>query len=136
MSTSPPKRVLVVDDETSIVKYLEALLQDHGYETDSAQNGNEALEKARETPPDLISLDITMPEKSGIRFYRELKEEPELKHIPVVVVTAYTVYEGDADPLARFSDEGQSVPPPEELIHKPIDRDAFLEVVARLLGTA
>ena len=80
------KKILVVDDEPSVSSYLETLLQDNGYETTSAANGSEGLEKARSDRPDLVTLDISMPEKSGVRFYTELKNNPDLASVPVVML--------------------------------------------------
>jgi len=132
-SHSNGELVLVVDDEPGIVKYLEALLQDNGYETSGAMNGNEALQKVRTRRPDLVCLDITMPEMSGIRFYRELKEAPELADIPVIVVTAVSYYGKDPEPFRRFLSTRRSVPPPEGFFSKPIDREEFLRKVAEVL---
>ena len=133
-SQSQPKKILVVDDEPNIVKYLESLLADNGYQTVSAANGNEALAMVESASPDLICLDITMPEKSGIRFYRELKDNPKHGAIPVIVVTAVTGYGKDPEPFREFLSTRSQVPPPEEFIAKPIERDSFLEAVARVLA--
>ena len=130
---SPKRKVLVIDDEPHVVTYLETLLQDHGYATLSAGNGQEAMEKTRQEKPDLICLDITMPEQSGIRYYRDLKEDPELKAIPVLVVTAVTGYGGDPEPFRHFLSTRRHVPPPEGFFSKPIDRDEFLAAVKKLL---
>ena len=128
------KRVLILDDEPNIVKYLEALLQDNGYETISASNGKEGMEKAKSEKPDLVCLDITMPEQSGIRFYRNLKDDPELAGTPVVVVTAVTGLGGDPEPFRRFLNTRRQVPPPEAFFSKPIDQKGFLDTVASLLS--
>jgi len=82
------KLILVVDDEPDVITYLTTLLEDNGYATDSAVNGTEAMAKLRQLKPDLITLDISIPEKSGVRVYREMKEDPDLAHIPVLVITA------------------------------------------------
>jgi len=131
---SRPKKILVVDDEPHVVTYLETLLQDNGYETVAAANGREGLEKAHTEHPDLVCLDITMPEKSGIAFYRELKADPELGATPVVIVTAVTYYGKDPEPFRKFLATRKVVPPPEAFFPKPIDRDAFIEKIAELLG--
>ena len=81
------KKILIVDDEPGLVTYIETLLQDNGYETVSAPDGEIGFEKLKNERPDLVALDISMPKKSGIRFYRDLKEDPELAKIPVVIVT-------------------------------------------------
>ncbi|MBI4881338.1 MAG: response regulator [Planctomycetes bacterium] len=130
------KKILVIDDELSIVKYLEALLQDNGYATVAAMNGNEAMEKVRSEKPDLICLDITMPEKSGIRFYKELREDPNVAAIPVIVVTAVTGYGGDSETFRKFLSDRRQFPPPNDFIAKPIDREEFIKRVAKVLAAA
>jgi CheY-like chemotaxis protein len=125
--------ILVVDDEPHVVAYLEMLLQDRGYTTFSAANGREGLEKAKAERPDLICLDITMPEESGVRMYRNLKEDPGLASIPVLVVTAVTGLGGDPEPFRSFLSSRKSIPPPEGFFSKPIDREEFLEKVSEVL---
>ena len=135
MTDSGEKRtILVVDDEPHVVTYLEMLLQDQGYATVSAANGREGLEKVRAHRPDLICLDITMPEESGVRMYRNLKEDPELARIPVVVVTAVTGLGGDPEPFRRFLSSRKHLPPPEGFFSKPIEREAFLEKIGEVLA--
>jgi len=128
------KRVLILDDEPNVVTYLETLLQDNGYETVSAANGKEGMEKAKTEKPDLVCLDITMPEQSGIRFYRNLKEDPDLAGTPVVVVTAVTGTGGDPEPFRRFMSTRKQIPAPEAFFSKPIDQAEFLDKVASLLS--
>lgn len=135
-ATAPPKKVLIIDDEESIVQYLELLLQDNGYTTLTAADGAEGMAKAQADPPDLICLDITMPEKSGVRFYRELRDSDneKLNRIPVFVVTAVTGYGGDSDAFKRFLDTRSQFPPPERFFSKPIDREEFLRAVQEVLS--
>jgi CheY-like chemotaxis protein len=128
------KKILIVDDEPGVVAYLEMLLQDHGYETTSAANGEEAMAKARTERPDLITLDISMPETSGARFFRELREDSDLAVVPVVVVTAVTGYAGDPYGYLKFMQKQASIPEPEAFFPKPIEQDAFLETVRKLLS--
>ena len=134
MDKGDRRRILVVDDEPHVVAYLEMLLQDQGYATVSAANGREGLEKARAEGPDLICLDITMPEESGVRMYRNLKEDPELASIPVLVVTAVTGLGGDPEPFRHFLSTRKSTPPPEAFFSKPIEREAFLAKVSEVLA--
>ena len=131
---SRPKKILVIDDEPDVVRYLETLLQDNGYCTVSAGNGKEGLEIMRAEKPDLVCLDITMPETSGIRFYRDAKADPELAKTPVVVVTAVTGYGGDPEPFKQFLESRRQVPPPEAFVPKPIERESFIETINRLLA--
>lgn len=136
MAESQPdkKRILVLDDEPHVVTYLETLLHDNGYETVSASDGKEGIEKVRSEEVDLVCLDISMPEHSGIRFYRNLKDDPELSAIPVVIVTAVTGYGGDPEPFKRFISTRKQVPPPEAFLSKPIDKQEFLDTIAKLLS--
>ena len=114
--------------------YLETLLQDNGYATASASNGKEAMQRIQEERPDLVCLDISMPEESGVRFYRNLKDDPELSATPVVIVTAVTGYGGDPEPFKRFISTRKQVPPPEGFLSKPIDKQEFLDTIARILS--
>jgi CheY-like chemotaxis protein len=128
------KKILVVDDEPNVVAYLETLLQDNGYDTVSAANGLEGMEKVRGEKPDLITLDISMPEESGIRFYRGLKGDPDLAGIPVVIVTGVTGYGYKPEDFQKFISSRKQIPPPDGFIAKPIDRDELLKGVTSLLS--
>jgi len=128
------KKILIVDDEPSIVTYLETLFQDNGYATVSATGGEAGLETLKREHPDLVTLDITMPEKSGVRLYRDMKEAPDLSRIPVVVVTAVTGKGGDPREFQKFISSRKQVPPPEGFIPKPIDQEELLATVAKLLA--
>ena len=133
-SQTDKKKILVVDDEPHVVTYLETLLHDNGYETISASDGKEGIEKVRSEKVDLVCLDISMPEHSGIRFYRNLKDDSGLSAIPVVIVTAVTGYGGDPEPFKRFISTRKHVPPPEAFLSKPIDKQEFLDTIAKILS--
>ena len=68
------KTVLIIDDDPDTVTYFSSLLEDNGYATVTAQNGADGIERVKQARPDLITLDITMPETSGVRCYRDLRE--------------------------------------------------------------
>lgn len=127
------KRILILEDDPDVITYLKTLFEDHGYATDAAADGQEGLEKAKAITPDLITLDLSMPEKSGVRFYREIKEDPALSKVPVVVVTGVTGFGGNPEDVRRFLSTRRQVPPPDAFIPKPIDRDELLKVVHDLL---
>lgn len=134
MTQSPAApTILIVDDESHVVTYLETLLQDNGYATVSAADGEEGLQAARQAAPDLVALDISMPRKSGVRMYREMREDSQLAAIPVVIVTAVTGYGGDPETFHKFLDSRKSIPPPDAFIAKPIDREKFLETIRTVL---
>ena len=84
------KTVLIVEDNELNMKLFHDLLEAHGYRTVGTRNGIEALDLARRHRPDLILMDIQLPEVSGLEVTKWLKEDPELKSIPVVAVTATT----------------------------------------------
>lgn len=121
------KLVLVVDDEPDVRIFISTVLEDHGYRTMLAEDGVDALAKLRQERPDLISLDVTMPEKSGVRFYRELKEDEQFKEIPIIMVT------GMSGEFQHFISTRQQVPPPEGYLAKPIDENEILTLVGRLI---
>jgi CheY-like chemotaxis protein len=125
---SDKKKILVIDDDPDIVTFLTTLLEDNGYETVSAVDGEEGSQKAASERPDLICLDITMPEKSGVKFYREMREDTDLKSTPIIIVT------GIAAEFQRFISTRKQVPPPDGYIPKPIDKQALLDTISKLLA--
>lgn len=124
---SDKKKILVIDDDEDIVTFLTTLLQDNGYATNAARDGQEGLEKTRAERPDLVLLDITMPEKSGVKYYREVRDDSELRTIPVVIVT------GISFEFKRFISTRSQVPPPDGYITKPVDKQELLDTVRKLL---
>ena len=81
------KTILVVDDDPDTLTYLTTVLEDNGYATVSAKDGAEALQEIEKRAPDLVTLDIAMPKKSGVAVYRTLKENERLRKIPVIITT-------------------------------------------------
>jgi two-component system cell cycle response regulator DivK len=133
ISTPKEKKILIVEDEPDVAAYLEMLLHDAGYATISAQDGREGMEKVKTEKPDLVTLDIVMAEATGTRFYKEIRTDPETSSIPVVIVTAIKGYGGDPYGYEKFISGRRSVPPPDGFFPKPIDKDAFLTTVGKLL---
>jgi CheY-like chemotaxis protein len=123
------KKVLIIDDEKDMRVYLEALFRKAGYETETASNGEEGLWLAETHLPDLITLDVLMPKKSGIKAYRGLRSSEKTCKIPIVVLTGLTR-------LDDFFGDLEDMPRPDALVEKPIERDAFLEKVEGLVGAA
>jgi CheY-like chemotaxis protein len=122
------KKVLVVDDEQDVLIYLSTLFEDNGFITITAENGIEALEKAKVELPDLITLDITMPEQSGIKTYRYLKNDANLLHIPVIIITAV------GEPIKSVLNEFAAIPEPEGFISKPIDQKELIKIATGLFA--
>jgi CheY-like chemotaxis protein len=113
----------VVDDEEDILTYLGALLEDSGFEVVFARDGSQALDMAMKKQPDLITLDISMPEHSGTRAYRELKTDENFKKIPVFIITAFNDMKHYLKKLVGF-------PFPEAFITKPVDPAELRKLVA------
>jgi CheY-like chemotaxis protein len=123
------KRILVIDDDPNLVTFLKALLEDNDYEPIEATNGQEGLDKLKSENPDLVLLDISMPEKSGVRFYRDVRESEEsYKDIPIIMVT------GVVEEFKKFISSRRQVPPPDGYISKPVDKQALLDKIAELLA--
>jgi CheY-like chemotaxis protein len=120
------KTILIVDDEPDTCTYFSSLLEDNGFGTVIAYDGIEGMKKVQENPPDAITLDISMPEKSGVKMYRELKEDERWRKIPIIIVT------GISDDFQSFISSRRQVPPPEGYLSKPIDADKFLTMVKEL----
>jgi two-component system, cell cycle response regulator DivK len=121
------KTVLIVEDNELNMKLFHDLLEAHGYDTVGTRNGIEALDLARKHHPDLILMDIQLPEVSGLEVTKWLKDDPDLKVIPVVAVTAFAM-KGDEE---RIREGGC-----EAYLSKPISVGKFLETVRHFLGTA
>ena len=122
-----PKTVLIVEDNELNMKLFHDLLDAHGYRTLQTRTGMEALRLAREHRPDLILMDIQLPEVSGLEVTKWLKDDDDLREIPVIAVTAFAM-KGDE---ARIRQGGC-----EAYISKPISVVTFLAAVRQYLGEA
>ena len=122
------KTILIIDDEPDTLTYFSSLLEDNGYDTVTAENGAEGIEKVKASRPDLVTLDVSMPETSGVRCYRELREHDEWKSIPVIMIT------GVSEDFKTFISSRKHVPAPDGYLSKPIDEQEFLALVSKLLG--
>jgi two-component system, cell cycle response regulator DivK len=117
--------VLIVEDNELNMKLFNDLLAAHGYRTIQTRNGFEALELARKHRPDLILMDIQLPEVSGLEVTRWLKDDDDLCQIPIVAVTAFAM-KGDEERIRSGGCEAY--------ISKPISVMSFLETVRRFIG--
>jgi len=119
--------VLIVEDNALNLKLLVDLLEAHGYRTFSTGDGLEAINLARDTRPDLILMDVQLPDVSGLEITRWLKEDERTKDIPVIAVTAFAM----AGDERRARDSGC-----DGYIAKPIMVSEFLRTIARFIGRA
>jgi two-component system cell cycle response regulator DivK len=122
-----PKTVLIVEDNELNMKLFHDLLEAHGYATLMTRNGIDALDLARQHMPDLILMDIQLPEISGLDVTKWIKDDPKLKSIPVVAVTAFAM-KGDEE---RIREGGC-----EAYLSKPISIGKFIETVRQFVGDA
>jgi CheY-like chemotaxis protein len=150
------KNVLIVDDDMGTVKYLSTLLQENGYSPHYACDGKEGMRKLKELKPDLLILDVMMPQKSGFVLFNQMKQDVELKDIPVIMLTSVgrvvdidmkeekkgdtfsEVKESFAEKLEKMVDSyrGKGKVRPEAFIDKPIEPEILINEVKRLIGSA
>ena len=122
-----PKRVLIVEDNELNMKLFSDLLGAHGYETAQTREGLKAIGLAKEFKPDLILMDIQLPEVSGLEVTKWIKDDAELRDIPIVAVTAFAM-KGDEK---RIREGGC-----EAYISKPITVSSFLATIRQFAGRA
>ena len=137
-----PKKILIVDDEEDAISFISTILQDNNYEYISAENGIKGLELARNEKPDLILLDLIMPEKSGIMMFQELKKDQELRKIPVIVVSGASEVTGvdfknfifkHTEKDSDNQEESTAFFTPDDYIEKPINPDALIKAIEKAL---
>ncbi|AVO44904.1 response regulator [Phreatobacter cathodiphilus] len=121
------KTVMIVEDNELNMKLFHDLLEANGYRTIQTRNGTEALSLAREHHPDLILMDIQLPEVSGLDVTRWIKEDETIRHIPVIAVTAFAM-KGDEERIRAGGCEAY--------LSKPISVNKFIETVRHFLGAA
>jgi two-component system cell cycle response regulator DivK len=124
MSQAMQKTVLVVEDNELNMKLFNDLLEAHGYRVVQTRDGLTALDVARKHMPDLILMDIQLPEVSGIEVTKWLKEDETLRHIPVIAVTAFAM-KGDEQKIREGGCEAY--------ISKPISVMSFLQTIDKFL---
>jgi CheY-like chemotaxis protein len=115
-----PKKILIIDDDPVVVRYLKAVFSDNGYETCSAGSSTEGLDVVRREKPDLITLDLELPGEWGPRFYRKLQKDQDLKDIPVIVISGI-----DGDHAVRNA---------VAFVRKPFDPEKVVGIVKNTIG--
>ena len=121
------KKALIVDDEPDTVTFLTKWLEDNGFEACSATDGDQGMQAVIEEKPDIILMDLRMPNQTGMQLYRKLRLREELKHIPVIFVTGLTEFQ-------IFGEDSTPLPKPEAFIEKPINLDALHTAIKKLIG--
>jgi CheY-like chemotaxis protein len=133
MSSAQDFTVLVVDDEEDVREYLSELLEDAGFQVRMAADGVEALEIVKTQPPDFISLDLVMPNKSGIRFLYELRHNKAWAKIPFMVVTAHAHDDLGGNDLKDIL-ATTSISGPQTYLEKPVEPETYVGAVCERLG--
>jgi len=115
------KKVLIIDDEKDIRSFLESLFADHGFETITASDGVEGLKILKAEKPDLITLDLQMPNDTGTAFYRKMHRDEECNKIPIIVISG-------------VAGKHLAIKKPFAIFDKPIDETALLEAANNAIG--
>jgi twitching motility two-component system response regulator PilH len=128
------KKVLNVEDDIDTRTFVSAVIERNGYTPILAKDGEEGMKKIAEDKPDLIILDILMPKQSGIKMYHELKSDPSLKDIPVIMLSAVSkrTFLRSQEALTEFGDE--TVPEPQAYLEKPVEPEDLAEMLKKVLG--
>lgn len=119
------KKILITDDEPDILKVVQFRLKKMGYEIIIATNGQEGLDRARELKPDLVLLDFSMPFLNGDEVCRAIKADPNIMHIPVILMTAST---------KKVQEEHFMKVGADESILKPFEPEELLQKIKKLIG--
>ncbi len=117
------KKIMIIDDDPVIVKYLKTIFSENGYATCEASDGSKGIGVLRKEKPDLITLDLEMPDEWGPKFYRKLAQEKKHKNTPVIVISGlsgnkYAIHKAVAS------------------LTKPFDKDELLAIVKKTIGEA
>ncbi len=132
MAHASEKRILVVDDEPDVRNFLAACIEDAGFVVETARDGVEALEKIEANPPDLMTLDMVMPRKSGISVIRTLRENERYKSLPVIVITAHAHDEFGSEDIKNFNAFASGLRP-RYTMEKPVTPEKLVNSIADIL---
>lgn len=127
------KKILIVDDELAMRTFVTTLLETSGFRPLSAEDGVQGLEVVRQKKPSLIILDVMMPKESGIDMYRELQNDPELKDIPVIMLSAMAKKTFFHSQKVLDAYKGETIPEPAAYIEKPTEADELLDIIRNTL---
>jgi two-component system response regulator RpaA len=125
-------KLLVIDDDLDLVTSVTAVMEGAGWEVHSAPNGVAGMERAREQIPDLIILDVLMPRQDGLTTYEQLRRDPALRSVPIIVLTSVSEKLGiglSGQDMRTYYGHG-----PEAFLQKPFEPQNLLATVTRLTG--
>ena len=133
MAEASEKRILVVDDEPDVRHFLAACIQDAGFMVETARDGQDALEKIKRELPDLMTLDMVMPRKSGAELIRTLRENEAWASLPVIVITAHARNEFAGEEVKRLKSAAAGMKP-RRIISKPVTPEKIVDTICDILG--
>ena len=125
--------ILVVEDDLHMRIFITTVLETSGYNATATKDGKEGIQKAREAPPDLIILDVMMPEEGGVSMYRQLKADDKLKDIPVVMLSGVESKTFSHSLKVMNIGLEDPLPEPEAYLEKPPKAEELLKIIERLL---
>lgn len=145
------RNILVVEDNERAIRFVSEILENHDYQYSVARNGNEALKAMKEERPSLVLLDIMMPKKSGVNVYQQMKKDPELMHVPIIIttgasqVTGVDMKTGEEQKKETYGDDfargiGEMLKEklddftPDGFVEKPIDPQVLVAKIRELLS--
>ena len=129
MSNPQTKRILVVDDEDDVRTFLSTALTAAGFDVVTACDGFEALEQIKKQTPDLISLDLVMPKRSGVKLYHDLSKDKAWSKIPIIIVTGHA-----RDDLGKADLKELTMSGPGIYLEKPVKPDNYIAAIKKTLG--
>ncbi len=133
MANASEKKILVVDDEPDVRNFLTTCIQDAGFQVDSAVDGQDALEKIEKEVPDLMTLDMVMPRKSGIELIRTLRKNDDWAGLPVIVITAHAKNEFASEDIKSFNAFTSGLKP-RRTIEKPVTPEVLVRTICDILA--
>ena len=122
-------KIIVIDDELDVRIYLTAALTDHGFDAHSAENSREGLALVMAQHPDLVCLDLLMPEQTGVSLYKEIRSNPDLDDVRVLIISGLGIEESIDEVLV-------GLPIPDGYIEKPVELQSFIQTVRELVQTS
>ncbi|HUL23854.1 MAG TPA: response regulator [Thermodesulfobacteriota bacterium] len=123
-------KILLVDDDSDFVEAVTMILRPKKFEVVAAYNGKEGIEKVKTERPDLVVLDVMMPEKDGYTVCRELKSDPKWSHIPILLLTAVASHV----PTTRYTQQMGMETEADDYIDKPVEPDVLVKRIETLLS--
>lgn len=135
MSLASERRILVVDDEPDVRNFLAACIEDAGFQVETAVDGVDALEKVRQNPPDLMTLDMVMPRKSGLQVIKELRADDNFKNLPIIVITAHARDEFGSEDIKNFNAFASGLRP-RHTMEKPVTPEKLVDAICKMLEVA